>query len=109
MTAKKYRMAHQALSKLDSEGSWRARFQTLLSLDLTHFGCTFDINEDLAKTMSKSERKEKNPKRKEALVKPGDGKKMLSWIWRVKGALGTGDDVKMVEGKALLCHLKDHD
>ncbi|KAK0430289.1 hypothetical protein EV421DRAFT_1935707 [Armillaria borealis] len=31
-------------------------------------------------------------KQKEVLVKPGDGKKVTSWIWRVEGALADGDE-----------------
>ncbi len=51
-------------------------------------GPTFDISDDPAKWQMKKGHLKK--KQKEVLVKPGDSKKVTSWIWRVQGALTDG-------------------
>lgn len=66
---------------------------------MSNFGPTFDISDDPAKWQMKKGHLKK--KQKEVLVKPGDSKKVTSWIWRVQGALTDGDE-GIAEGSFLI-------
>jgi hypothetical protein len=100
--AVKYRATRQALFELIGPGDWERELKELNDGDLTTPDGTEisieDPNEEIGpdgRLLSK--------KRRVALERGlGEGRRVVSWIWIVKGSTGNGEDEGLNEGMSIL-------
>ena len=84
---------------LQGPGDWERELQELRHGDLTTPDgtelCIEDPHDDIGPNG-----KEKSKKQKKAeQLGLGEGKRKISWIWRVAGAMGDGKDVVLNDGQ----------
>ena len=97
--AVRYNAARAALVALQDPGDWEKELRELLCSDLTMPDgmelCIEDPHDNIRRNgKGKSKKQKKNDQ-----LGLGEGKRKISWIWRVAGAMGDGRDDVLNDGQ----------
>ncbi|KAH7909277.1 hypothetical protein BJ138DRAFT_1115126 [Hygrophoropsis aurantiaca] len=96
-SAAKYERARHALIALKGHGTWENTLRPLLKTDLSPPNGE-DINiEDPNDEIAANGRKKSKKQLEELRKDLGQGRKVVSWIWRTVGVLGDGSDEELNE------------
>ena len=100
--AVKYRATRRALLELIGPGDWERELKELNDGDLTTPDGTETSIENASDEIGPDGRL-LSKKRRVALERGlGEGRRVVSWIWRVKGSTGDGEDEGLNEGTSFV-------
>ena len=97
--AVRYNAARAALVALQGPGDWEKELRELLRSDLTTPDGTELCIEDPHDNIGRNGKGKLKKQKKNDQLGLGEGKRKISWIWRVAGAMGDGGDDVLNDGQ----------
>ena len=100
--AARYNTARAALFALQGPGNWERELRELRHGDLTMPDGTELCIEDPRDHIGRNGKEKSKKQKKNDQLGLGEGKRKISWIWRVSGAMGDGGDDVLNDGQCPL-------